>query len=235
MITALAAVAAAAGVLLGWRAARHHRSARPRGGPVLAVPPPVRRLLGPGALAVALAVLWPPLPVLLGMVWLLRRRRQALVASRAAHRELVSALSPAADLALIAARAGLTAHQVVAVLCRSAPPPVARPLATAVQQAAGGRLLADTLAEVPAHSGEPFRPLVTALAAGLRTGGPLVPGLDAAAVEARRAHAQAAALAARRVSVQLLFPLVVCVLPAFVVLGLVPLLVASLQGVRLPS
>ena len=235
MIPALAGVAAACGVLAGWRAAGARRAARPGGRPGSVLPPRLRRLLGPGVIVVVLVAVWPPLPALLGGAWLLRRRRRTLTAARAAHRGLLCAMSPAADLALSAARAGLTAHQVVAVLCRYGPSSVAAPLTTAVQQAAGGRLLADTLAEVPGHGGEPLRPLVTALAAGLRTGGPLVPGLDAAAADARRAHAQAAALAARRVSVQLLFPLVVCVLPAFVVLGLVPLLVASLQGVRLPS
>jgi pilus assembly protein TadC len=40
--------------------------------------------------------------------------------------------------------------------------------------------------------------------------------------------------AARRLSVTLLFPLVLCILPAFVLLGLVPLLASSLRDLQLP-
>ncbi len=58
-------------------------------------------------------------------------------------------------------------------------------------------------------------------------GDPLVPVLDRLSVEARMVRRRQAEEAARRLPVQLLFPLVLCVLPAFVLLAVVPLLLAA--------
>ncbi|MEM1334182.1 MAG: hypothetical protein AAGG08_12050, partial [Actinomycetota bacterium] len=73
---------------------------------------------------------------------------------------------------------------------------------------------------------------IDAIALAQRQGTPLreVLGvLSADAARHRRAHAQAAA---RRLPVLLSLPLVTCVLPAFVLLGIAPALLAALEGVR---
>jgi hypothetical protein len=60
-----------------------------------------------------------------------------------------------------------------------------------------------------------------------------VPGLERLGLELRLDRRRAAEQQARRVPVRLLGPLVMCTLPAFALLTIVPLLVASLRA--LPS
>lgn len=54
--------------------------------------------------------------------------------------------------------------------------------------------------------------------------------LDVAMVELRRERANSLDAAAQRLTVALLFPLVLCILPAFIVLAIVPLVIAALSG-----
>ena len=91
-----------------------------------------------------------------------------------------------------------------------------RPTAEVLEAAGRGR-------SVP-----PARPLVDVLLASERYGVPLGDGLDRVAREARLERRRRAEERARRVPVLLLFPLVLCVLPAFGLLTVVPLLVGSL-------
>jgi tight adherence protein C len=65
-----------------------------------------------------------------------------------------------------------------------------------------------------------------------RYGTPLLPGLDRLAVDARLDRRRRAEEAARRVPVKLLFPLVLCVLPAFGLLTMTPLLAGALDALR---
>ena len=78
-----------------------------------------------------------------------------------------------------------------------------------------------------------MRPLARALATAVEEGVPLEPALRRVAAEARDRRRRAAEEAARRVPVRLLFPLVACTLPAFVVLTVVPLLVVGLDSLDL--
>jgi pilus assembly protein TadC len=54
--------------------------------------------------------------------------------------------------------------------------------------------------------------------------------IEQIAVEARRDRQRRAEVAARRVPVRLLFPLVTCILPAFGLLTVVPLVAGSFQS-----
>jgi tight adherence protein C len=228
-LTAGVAAALTAGLVVAWAARSAmppHRFAR-SGGSAAA------RVVALVVVGLAAAAVWPPLPVVgVLLVWM-RRRTRRIAAQRARHRALVVALPDTIDLAIVAARAGLTVPMIVAELAQRAPPPVGPACAAARASAAAGLRLSDALGGLPGSVGEPVRPLVMAFANAERDGGPLLPALLAAASDARRTRAHGAEMAARRLSVRLLFPLVVCILPAFVVLGLVPLLVASFQGVRL--
>ena len=73
-------------------------------------------------------------------------------------------------------------------------------------------------------------PVWAVIAQAARTGAPAGPLLRAEAASARvRAHADLER-AAERLGVRILVPLGVCVLPAFVVLGVVPVLLSMLGG-----
>ncbi len=61
-------------------------------------------------------------------------------------------------------------------------------------------------------------------------GEPLTMQLDIVIVELRRHRANELDAAAQRLTVALLFPLVLCILPAFIVLAVVPLVVSALAG-----
>ena len=76
--------------------------------------------------------------------------------------------------------------------------------------------------------GAAVRPLVAALVAAERYGAAVGARLERLALDARLAHRRRAEEAARRLPVQLLFPLVGCILPAFGLLTVVPLLAASM-------
>ncbi len=73
-----------------------------------------------------------------------------------------------------------------------------------------------------------LRPLCDALLASDRLGAPVGPVLARLAAEERTALRRRAEAHARRVPVRLLFPLVFLVLPAFVLLTVVPGLAAGL-------
>jgi hypothetical protein len=77
--------------------------------------------------------------------------------------------------------------------------------------------------------------LVAILIASERDGAPLARGLERAADAVRRAQRRDLERRARRLPVTLLVPLVCCVLPAFVVLTVVPLLAGSLGDLRFPT
>ena len=102
-----------------------------------------------------------------------------------------------------------------------------------------GARLADALDGLPARlgaNGVPFdaiRPLVGVLNAAERYGAPLVEPLGRLAVDARILRKQAAEASARRLPVKLVFPLITCVLPAFGLLTVAPLLASGLKSLRL--
>jgi tight adherence protein C len=191
---------------------------------------------GRSGLALAVAALWlpvaPPVGLASGMaLWslpVLRGRR-----ARRRHEALVRrSLPEVADLFVVAVGAGLTVHLAVAAVARRATGPLADELRRVVDAVALGRRLADALTEVPERVGEAVRPLVAALVAAERYGGPLLDRLVRLADEARADGRRRAEEAARRVPVTLLFPLVFCTLPAFALLTVAPLLAGGLRSLR---
>lgn len=156
-----------------------------------------------------------------------------LRAARTRDRRVADALPDAVDLLLLSTSAGLTlpiAHPLVAER-------VAQPLADALRaahhEAALGRPRADALIDALAPLGDRALSVGYALADHLRYGAPIVPTLERLSGELRLDRRRRAEQDARRVPVRLLAPLIVCVLPAFALLTVVPLLAASLR--QLPT
>ena len=179
---------------------------------------------------VALPLLLAP-PVAIAGVALVRARRSA----RQQARLLTVGLADVLDQLGLAVGAGLT---LPTALKEVAPwvPPVYRPiLADVVRRIDAGGALADGLHHLGRQVPSAGRRSIAVLSAAVRDGTPVAPSLLHAAEEARRARRRLVEAQVRRLPVLLLLPLVVCVLPAFVLLTLVPLVLGSLDGLALPG
>ena len=179
------------------------------------------------------AVVHPGLGLIAGLlplglhVW--RRRR----AGRAAEAALVAELPDLVDLFRVAAGAGLTVHHAIEAVRGVSVGSVAQALGAVHRRVAYGERLTDALPDLAGALGETTRPLVAALISAERDGAPLREPLERAAAIARDVRRRRAEETARRVPVQLLFPLVACVLPAFALLTVVPLLAGTLRTLSL--
>jgi tight adherence protein C len=158
--------------------------------------------------------------------WRHRRRR--------AH-ELADAVPDVIDLFAVAVAAGCNTRLAVAAIAERAPPgPLADALADVCQRVRAGDRLADALDTMRDElDSDAVRPLVGALTDAERYGSALGPTLDRLADDARRARQRRAEEAARKLPVKLLFPLVVCILPAFGLLTVAPLIAGGLRALRL--
>jgi tight adherence protein C len=160
----------------------------------------------------------------------------ALVERRRARRQtsrVVDELPDVVDLLRLTTSAGLPVSAAVSAIGGRPGGVVGVTLVRAAAQVAHGGTTADTLASLLDALGPPIRPLVDALADHDRYGTALAPALDRLAVETRLQRRRQAEEAARRLPVSLLFPLVLTVLPAYVLLTIVPLLVGSFSSLHL--
>ena len=158
--------------------------------------------------------------------WRARARDQQVHAAR--HNELPDVV----DLFVLAVGAGCNVPLALAAAAGRAPPSWRAGLVAAQSALDRGERIGDVLDGLVITFGEPARPLATALASSVHYGTPLLPALERIAVDARRVRQRRAEEAARRLPVALLFPLVLCILPAFALLSLAPALAGGLQLLR---
>jgi tight adherence protein C len=184
------------------------------------------------AVAAAAAVALPLAAAVALAAWALPRQR-ARTAERRRVQRLESALPETVDLLVLAVGAGCNVPLAVAAAGRRGSGPMAAELRRVAGEVARGRRLADALDELPDVAGEPTRPLAGVLARCERYGTPALPALRRLADEVRIQRQRRAEAAARRVPVTLLFPLVVCILPAFALLTMAPLVAGALRELRL--
>jgi len=184
------------------------------------------------ALAIAVVVL--PLSVAIALVATALAAPRVLVARARRRREaaIQRSLPEVVDLVHLAVGAGLNVHLAVEAVTRRLDGPLADDLSSALEEVALGRRLGDALADVPSRAGASVRPLINALVTSDRYGAPLGDALALLAAEVRADRRRRAEEAARRVPVKLLFPLVFCVLPAFGLLTLVPLIAGAVSALR---
>ena len=177
-------------------------------------------------------LLLPPIsPVLALAAWgapVLRARRRSAAAAAEARRSLPEAV----DLLGLVVAAGMTVPLAVAAVGRRHAGPVGVQLARASREIEGGRRCADALDAAGMRLGPEARPVIDALVASERYGAPLADALVRLAGEVRAEQRRLAEANARRVPVKLLFPLVLCVLPAFGLLTVAPLLAGAFGSLR---
>jgi tight adherence protein C len=240
-MTAITAGLAAAWAALVAAAALRRRPPPPRLRRALASAPARRRTAPRPAVATAAAVVAAllaatvalPLGALVPALWWGRSWWRGRVAARRQRAAIAADLPEVVDLLRVAVGSGLTIPLAIDAVGRRADGPVARALAQAQAAAQRGGRLADELDGLPAVLGEASRPLAATLAGSLRYGHAIGPALERLAAECREDQRRAAETAARRVPVLLLFPLVACILPAFALLTVAPLLAGALRALRL--
>lgn len=167
-----------------------------------------------------------------------RRRRRWRLPVRARRRtgpdvaQVARDLPDLIDLLALAVGAGLSVPAALPVVAPVAPVALRAEVRSVASAIAGGRASDEAIAELGVRWGAPARPLVHAIADHLRYGTPVLPALERVAAEARSHRRRAAETRARRLPVLLLFPLVVCTLPAFGLLTVAPLVAGTFDSLR---
>ncbi len=216
------------------RPAPPRRTGRPNRGPArrtVAVDPGSARNLGVAVAVVLGFVLGgPAVAVAMGVAAAVagpaiehRRARRRKAAVAASVPDLV-------ELFLVSASAGQTVASSLAVVGPRAPIAVAPAVHSARDRFRRGLPLAECLADLGSDLGPEGRPLADALHQAASAGVPLVPLLEGVAAAARDRRRRRAQEAARRLPVTMLFPMVACILPAAVLLAVVPVLLVSVSS-----
>lgn len=158
---------------------------------------------------------------------LVRRRRRRAVARR--QEALEGALPFTVDLIAVVLGSGGTIRQAVEAVAIDGPEPTRATFAAVLEGTLRGRSLADGLAEASAQLGPTFHSLFGALMAAEADGAPMGIVLVRLADDVEQRDRWQAEAAAGRLSVSLLPPLVVCLLPAVLVGAVVPLAIVALR------
>jgi tight adherence protein C len=225
-------------VLIGF--ARHEPSpprvnalAPPSARRVASLPPMAQRWAPAVLAATVTAFVLPAMaPIVLVGVWgtpVLRTRRRRTPA----RDDLRRSLPEFVDLLTLTIGSGMTIPSAIDAVARRHDGPVAVELRRVTEDMARGRRCADALDDAAERIGPEVRGVFAALAASDRHGAPLTEALIRIADDVRTDRRRRAEEAARRVPVRLLFPLVLCVLPAFALLTVAPLLAGALRSLRL--
>ncbi|MDE0267470.1 MAG: type II secretion system F family protein [Acidimicrobiaceae bacterium] len=203
--------------------------------PVIAVEPEDEALLGGFAVATVTGlVLAGPMAALLALgilVLLLRIRRSKRLKL---HEMLVErGLPEVVDLLALIVAAGIPTITAFSVIAARTPEPFRSELAEMVQRFTAGEPFVESLRRLHTSLGNGVASLVHAISAAEIDGVPLRPALERVSSEAHRRRRVRAEEAARRVPVFMLFPLVFCILPAFCLLTIVPLLLGAAADLHL--
>lgn len=181
-------------------------------------------------LSLVLVLIEPLLAALVLAAYFIRGFRRKLRQKKAAKQALVSELPEVVDLLVLAVSAGMNVPMAIDVAARRGNGAIATALGKVTQSVTLGDSLPDRLVALADDLGEEVRPLMATLAGALREGTSVMASLERLSGQVRLERRRDGEERARKLPVKLLFPLVVCVLPAFGLLSVVPLLVTGLKG-----
>ena len=159
----------------------------------------------------------------------LTRRRQRRDRDDAITRNLPELI----DLLSLGVMAGLTLRQAAEAVVSWLPHPYDEAIGRALERSGRGEPWADALSGAARELGPSTQHVFSVLIAAERDGAPVAPALHRASDEARRRRRIRAEERVRRIPVLMLFPLVFCILPAFALFTVVPLLVGTLRDLQL--
>ena len=158
-----------------------------------------------------------------GVVMARRRRRR----QRSGRTDRL--LPDAIDVVAAALRAGFAPIEALTVAASHVDPSLRPAFIASVREMHDGGRFSDALRVLERRLGPRIRPLVDALDSGHRLGVPLEAIVDRLAHDARLARQRLLDRSARELTIELSLPLVVCVLPSFLVLVVVPTLIGTLS------
>lgn len=134
------------------------------------------------------------------------------------------------DLLAVATSAGCTLGQAIAAVGAGGHGPVAQALVAVDQDVARGAVLVDAVERLVERVGPQVQSLVSTLVVASGAGTPVAPALQRLADAERRRRRRLVEARIRRLPVLLLFPLVAFILPAFVLMTLVPVALAAARS-----
>lgn len=171
------------------------------------------------------------LVALFGVLWTIGRRR----ANRSERRRrlVVAQLPDALDILVAGLRAGLPLTAAMRLVADHAPSEPAAAFSHVLRDIADGDTVRHALIRLHDHLGSASAPLVSTLADAHRLGVPIEVLVDRLALDARLARRRASERSARELPVRLTLPLVVCVLPSFVSIVIVPAVIGTLTDLDL--
>jgi len=142
--------------------------------------------------------------------------------------ESVALLPDALDLLALAAASGLNVPDSLDLVARFGPSEVRRQIRPIVEAIDSGRPVVSALHTARVDPGEPLGIVLSALGDAHTNGVAIETRLVSIGSDLRGIARSREQVAARKLSVRLLLPLVVCMLPAFALLTVVPVLVEAI-------
>lgn len=149
--------------------------------------------------------------------------------SRRSHGRLAAVTPEVIDLLAVALGSGGTVLQALRLVEARGPEPVREPVKDFNDRLRAGTPLASALLDLADKLGAPYRGTIAALVGTERDGAPISLLLARLGDEARATRRRQTEVQARRLPVKLLFPLVVCSLPAVLIGAVIPLIVLSIE------
>jgi tight adherence protein C len=156
--------------------------------------------------------------------------RRAIEAERVRFRR---SFPDAIDLLAIACMAGMNAYRAFRTVGKARPAGCERIFEALDADLSSGATVSDALRHISMETRFPeLAALSRAISGAERLGHPLGPALMRLAADLRERQVRQAQAAARKAPIKVLFPLVFCILPAFVLLTVVPVLADTFAVIR---
>ncbi len=191
--------------------------------------PPTRVVVGSVA-AVGIVVIGPVLTGALAVTALGWRHARPILAVRRRRAAMEAALPDAIEMLILVVRSGMTPHQAITLLTLRAPAPIRPAFVEVDRRRTRGATLADALRALPEIVGPHASLVADTLAMAERYGTPMNDALEQLADDVRDRRARQAEAEARKLPVRMSFPLVVCTLPSFVLIAIVPAVLAAVAS-----
>ena len=137
------------------------------------------------------------------------------------------------DLLVVLLKSGNSTHRAFLAMSQWAQPAVRNAVADVLTTSETNTRFVDALPLLISYFGNGATGVVNALAASERDGLPLAPLLERLSHEAHCERRRIAQEDAAKLPIRMAFPLVLCVLPSFVTLSIVPILIGALSSLTL--